>query len=76
MEIGFGIFDHIRGDRYEESDTEKQICFILAQATQGVCLCFFDFLKNIEKTCHLFDVLVCYILKAKTHSDIVDTIKS
>ena len=51
----------IRGDRYEESDTENQICFILAQATLGVCLCFFDFLERLKKTCHLFDVLVCYI---------------
>ena len=42
------MFDHIRGDRYEESDTENQICFILAQATQGVNLCFFDFLKKLK----------------------------
>ena len=36
----------IRGDQYEESDTENQICFILAQVFLGGYLCFFDFLKN------------------------------
>ena len=50
MEIGFGIFDHIWGDRYEESDTENHICFILAQATQGVCLCFFRPIPTVTAT--------------------------
>ena len=58
-----GIFDHIRGDRYEESDTENQICFILAQVFLGD-ICAFLFLSQNACFCdYIMDNKINGIIK-------------